>query len=454
MKLQPRLLTAAALVGCALGATAAPTADEAARLGKELTPVGAERAGNRDGTIPEWTGGLCKPPPNYRPLNGKHGSPYVYAFDDEKPLYTITAANMAEYADKLDESQVYLLKTYPTYRINVYTTHRTACYPDWVYKNTIERVMSPKLVGTAPGLDGAHAQFPFPIPKTGQEAIWNNLTKFIPVNMGADDFETYLSDSGGNLTLVTRSSIRYQVDYWDNSRQSSDRLWSVLNRYLAPPAKVGSMDMRVTWTRMDQQEPRAWTYVPGQRRVRLAPEFTYDTVAAQYGGMMLYDEIAGWDGKMDRFDFKLIGKKELIIPYNTTLMNSWPIERIMHKHHLNPDAMRFELHRVWVVEATRKPGARHINSRKVFYLDEDTWTIASEQTYDNAGKLYRSMFFPIVQQYDVPYPLGHINIGYDHIRQGYFLGSRVVPGTQGFRLTDPMPPNYFTPENMAGLGVR
>jgi hypothetical protein len=453
MKTSWNLLVAAILLACALEATAVPTAEEAARLGKELTPIGAERAGNTEGTIPEWTGGLCKPPAGYKPLNGKHGFPYVYPFDDEKPLYTITAANMAQYADKLDEGQLYLLKTYPTYRVDVYKTYRTACIPDWAYENTIKRVMSPKLVGKAPGLDGAHAQVPFPIPKTGYEVMWNWLTAFHPVHFGGD-FETYLSDAVGNRTLVTRSKVRYQWDYWDNGTTTTDKVQSLLNANQSPPSKAGSMDMRVTWARMDQKEPRAWSYVPGQRRVRLAPEFTYDTVAAQYGGLILFDEISGFDGKMDRFDFKLVGKKELLIPYNGQRQHQWPIEKLMMKNHVNPDSQRYELHRVWIVEATRKAGARHINSRKVFYLDEDSWIISSEQTYDDAGKLYRSKVFPIAQRYDIPAPIGHNEVGYDHVKQGWYLGSRAVPGTEGWRQMDPAPPNYFTPENMAALGVR
>ena len=33
-----------------------------ARLGQDLTPMGAEQAGNADGSIPAWTGGLTSAP--------------------------------------------------------------------------------------------------------------------------------------------------------------------------------------------------------------------------------------------------------------------------------------------------------------------------------------------------------------------------------------------------------
>jgi len=444
-------LTVAGL--CAAAAHATPTAAEVARLGKDLTPVGAEKAGNKDGTIPEWTGGLCTPPAGYKPLDGKHGYPYVDPFAAEKPTLTINAANMAQYADKLDPAQLVLMKAYPTYHIEVYPTHRTACHPNWVYENTAKRAMNPKLVGDAPGLEGAQAQIPFPIPKTGYEVMWNFVTAYTPkFFMGT--WDTYLSDPSGNRTLVTKATVRYRWPYWDNSKTQTDEMTTLLNFNEAPASKSGSMDMRAQWLRMDLKEPKAWSYTPGQRRVRLAPEFTYDTVSAQYGGRLVFDEISGFDGKMDRFDFKLVGKKELYIPYNPTKYLSAKVEDLMLKDHINPALLRWELHRVWVVDATRKPGARHIYSRKVFYIDEDSWQIASYVSFDDAGKLYRSSIYPIHQQYDVPMPTTHNNIGYDHIREGWYLGAHPIPGTSGWREVDSIPDSYFSPDSMAAIGVR
>jgi hypothetical protein len=439
-----------------VAAQAAPTAAEAARLGKELTPVGAEKAGNKEGTIPAWEGGLCSPPAGYKPVNGKSGFPYVDPFASDKPLYSVTAANVAQYADKLDPGALELFKRFPqTYRMDVYPTRRTACYPDWVYDNTIKRVMSPKLVGDAPGLEGAHAQIPFPIPKTGQEAMWNVVTGYHPVYWGGD-WQTWLVDAGGNKTLVAKASTAYHWEYWDNAKQKSDMVQGLLNQNTSPASKAGSMDMRINWARMDEKSPRAWSYTPGQRRVRLAPEFTYDTVAAQYGGMIVFDEISGWDGKMDRFDFKIVGKKEMLVPYNAwrhhNVANTAGMDALMMKDHANPDHLRWELHRVWIVEATRKPNARHIYSKKVWMLDEDSWNILAYQSYDDAGKIYRINHFPLWMAYDIPAPITHNQVGHDFVKNGWFFGS--VANGQGWRKIDPLPANYLTPDGMAAMGVR
>jgi hypothetical protein len=434
---------------------AAPTAAEAARLGKDLTPVGAERAGNKEGTIPEWTGGLCAPPAGYKPANGKHGFPYLDPFAGEKPLFSVNATNLDKYADKLDEGQITLIKRYPaTYRVDVYPTHRTACYPDWVYDNTIKRVMNPKLVGDAPGLEGAHAQIPFPIAKTGHEAMWNTVTGYHPVYYSGD-WQTHLVDAAGNKTLVAKATTHYHWEYWDNTKTKSDKVQGLLNTNTSPASKAGSMDMRINWARMDEKPPKAWSYTPGQRRVRLAPEFTYDTVAPQYGGMIVFDEISGFDGKMDRFDFKLVGKKEMLVPYNHWRHHNISLSNIddaIMKEHVNPNAMRWELHRVWVVEGTRKPGTRHIYSKKVWLLDEDTWNILSYQSYDEAGKLYRAQYYPLWMAYDVQTPITHSQIGYDFVKNGWFIGSTAVGS--GWRKGEPLPENYLTPDAMAAMGVR
>jgi len=87
---------------------------------------------------------------------------------------------------------------------------------------------------------------------------------------------------------------------------------------LYPPAQVGTMQLRYQYSRMDLKGQPTWSYIPGQRRVRMAPEFTYDGVAPSVGGVLLYDEINGFDGKMDRFDFKLLGRKEMFVPYNNS----------------------------------------------------------------------------------------------------------------------------------------
>ena len=88
-----------------------------------------------------------------------------------------------------------------------------------------------------------------------------------------------------------------------------------------------------------------------------------------------------FNGAPDRYDWKLIGKKELYIPYNAYRLDSPQLKYsdIIKPGHINRDLTRYELHRVWEVEATLKTGERHIYAKRHFFIDEDTgrlqWSI-------------------------------------------------------------------------------
>src|SRR5690606_21713718 len=111
-------LSAAVALAVASGAGwSAVGEQEAARLGKDLTPVGAEKAGNKDGTIPAWTGGITRSPAGWKP-----GDPRVDPFKDDKPLFSIDASNVDKYKDKLSEGQQTLIRTLKGYRMDVYPT--------------------------------------------------------------------------------------------------------------------------------------------------------------------------------------------------------------------------------------------------------------------------------------------------------------------------------------------
>ena len=163
------LLLAALLAATTGSAHAAVGADEAAKLKSTLTPVGAEKAGNKAGTIPAWDGGLVKAPAGYKSGDSR---PDPYAA--EKPVLSINAKNMAQHADKLTDGVQALMKKYPDFRIDVYPTHRTAAAPQFVYDNTFKNATRAKTVDAGHGIQGAWSGIPFPIPKDGYEAIWNH----------------------------------------------------------------------------------------------------------------------------------------------------------------------------------------------------------------------------------------------------------------------------------------
>ncbi len=193
----------------AIGGTgrAAVPPEIAARLQSILTPVGAERAGNADGSIPAWTGGYSAVPPSYAP-----GAARADPFPGEKPLFSITAANVKDYAAKLPEGQKALFARFPDYRIDVYLSHRTAAAPESVYTsifaNATHARAAPK--GIAYGVAGAVGGVPFPVPQNGFEVVWNHLLAFWGIAR-EDHMRTYFMTSDGTLELT--NGYREIVDF-------------------------------------------------------------------------------------------------------------------------------------------------------------------------------------------------------------------------------------------------
>lgn len=201
---------------------------------------------------------------------------------------------------------------------------------------------------------------------------------------------------------------------------------------------------------------KAWQYLPGQRRVKLAPEIAYDTPNSTTAGMNTYDDAYIFNGAMDRFNFKILGKKEMLVPYNNFKhVNEMDVAKKLGPHHVNPEYMRWELHRVWVLEATLKPGKRHIYRRRVFYIDEDSWGAIASDQYDASGKLYRAGFACSGPTYDIPAPATHdLTIYYDLVGNSYTAAGEIAEGGRKRVIPGGLPEKEWTPDYLAGSGIR
>ena len=408
------LIPLLALTVLALPATAAER--DFSRLAKDLTPIGAERAGNADGTIPAWEGGLTQPPAGWNPQQG-----YVDPFADDKPLFTITAANAAQHADKLTPGMQALLKKYPQhFRVNVYPTRRTAALPKDVTDRVREQASKVELNGFGlQNLGGSTT--PFPIPSSGLEAIWNHLVRYV----------------GGGTTRIGHSfPVRANGDYYKIGFRSSriyaqnmadpepNRLFYALGYFTEPATLRGTIFLVHEPVDQVAEQRSAWIYNAGQRRVRRAPDLAYDGINDGSEGLIVTDQVDGYNGAPDRFEWKLAGKREVYIPYNTYRLSdkSLKYKDIIGKGTINADLVRYELHRVWVVEGTLKAGQRHVYGRRTFYLDEDSWSVVSEDAYDNRGGLWRVALLGMIQYYDAVVPWYRFGVVHDLTSGGYIAG--------------------------------
>ena len=435
-------------------AQAAVSVKEADQLKGDLTPLGGERSGNGS-DIPPWRGGLTLPPESYKKPGQHHPDPYP----QDKPLFEITAANMNQFEKFLTEGQKAMFATYPdTFRMPVYKTRRTAAAPEWVYENTYKNAIRAELTNQGNGLLYAYGGIPFPIAKTGLEAIWNHITRWRGTYLVRRASEIAVH-TDGDYSLVT---VQQEVEFnYYRPDRTIDDLNNILFYYLSftkAPARLAGGAVLVHETLNQVEEPRqAWGYNAGQRRVRRAPNLAYDTPIAAADGLRYADDTDMYNGAPDRYNWELKGKREIYIPYNNYRLTSANVkyDDLIKPGHLNPDYTRYEKHRVWVVEGKLKDGVRHVYGKRVYYLDEDTWQIAVGDLYDEKGDLWRVNLGYIKNFYEPPVTWSAMDVFHDIKARRYHLQGldNEENGTIDYSQEAPGE-RYFTPSELRRRGRR
>lgn len=446
--------TLAVLIGLALGAgpaMAAVSAEQAARLGKELTAVGATAAGNAEGTIPAWEGGITTPPAGY-----SQGMFHPDPFASDTVQFSITPDNYREHADKLTEGQKAMFERYPTFRMDIYPTRRSASFPERTYEYTIKNATTAKLTDDQDGVLDAAEGIPFPIPQNGAEVIWNHKMKYKGVSAARWTNLAPVTANGQYNLVKIREEFMGLYYKPGNTIDDINNILLYFYQSVEAPARLAGQVLLVHESLNQSVQPRkAWVYNPGQRRVRLAPNVAYDNPGTAADGLRTSDMTDMFNGSHDRYDFKLVGKQEMYVPYNSYKAHSdkSKVSDMIKPGHIDPDYLRYELHRVWVVEATLKPGKRHINPRRTFYIDEDSWQILIMDHYNAQGEVWRYSEAPSINYYEVPVFWTTMENHHD-LQSGRYLATGVD--------NQDTPPDYsyqsslenYTPQALRTRGVR
>lgn len=444
----------AAFAACTSIAHAAVSAEEAAQLGGTvLTVIGAERAGNKEGTIPEYTGKGVKPPLTWDPkIPGQRPDPY-----GEKPLFSITAENAAQYADKLD-GMIEVFKRYPDFRMDVYPSHRDYVVPQYVVDNTKKNATLCQAENNEMTLKGCYGGVPFPIPKNGKQVMWNHLVSYNTFNL-IGVAESWLMPTSGAPVLVSRGEYINNYPFFDPQHvgpQPSDVIYlRFLGKEEAPARLAGQQTMIIDPVDQLNLGRRAYVYVTGRRWVKLAADLAYDTPNPYAGGSATMDDMRVFYGALDRYDFELVGKKEKFINYDnfaSTDMKACPVGKIRStRGYPHPDCIRWELHRVWVVKATLKPGLRHIYTKRIMYWDEDGFIAGQGENYNKDGKLIRLMSNLYYPMYESDGAYGGTNVFMDLDTGVWVLSPDTNCEGCGFRAPkERFPANLFDPSGMGG----
>ncbi|MCH4898767.1 MULTISPECIES: DUF1329 domain-containing protein [Pseudomonas] len=402
----------------ATGVMAAVPAAEADKLGKSLTPMGAEMAGNADGSIPAW-----KPmPKNAGTVDSKGFLSDPYA--SEKPLFTITKQNVDQYKAKLAPGQYAMFQRYPdTFKMPVYPSHRGATVPDAVFAAIKKNATTTTLVSGGNGLENFDTAVPFPIPKTGVEVIWNHITRYRGGSVTRLVTQATPQPNGSFSLVYFQDQFVFRDKMKDYDPANPGNILFYFKQKVTAPARLAGGVLLVHETLDQVKEPRsAWVYNAGQRRVRRAPQVSYDGPGTAADGLRTSDNLDMFNGAPDRYDWKLVGKQEMYIASDSYKLDDPKLKYadIIKAGHINQDLARYELRRVWHVTATLKEGQRHIYAKRDFFIDEDTWQAAVIDHYDGRNQLWRVAEAHSQDYYNVQVPWYTLETLYD-LQSGRYL---------------------------------
>ena len=430
------------------------TEENIARLGNDLTPMGSIRAGSPDGRIPAWDGGITE---NDWPAGFQPGDRHLDPFADDEPLYVITGDNYREHEDRLSVGQIATFERYPdTYRMKIYPTRRSASFPEFIYEASIRNAPTGRLIADGEGVADVAEGFPFPLPQNAYHLMWNHKLKY--KGTGGTRYNNQVAPTArGSYQLVRLREELLGLYYAEGSTiEETNNILLYFFQEVESPARLAGNILLVHETLNQLAQPRqAWIYNPGQRRVRRAPNVAYDNPGTASDGLRTNDMTDMFNGAMDRFTWEIVGKKEMYIPYNSYKVHSGDLtpDDIVRPGHLNPELMRYELHRVWIVDARLRDGTRHINSRRTFYLDEDTYQIALIDHYDQRGELWRASEAHTINYYDVPTYWSTIESHMD-LQSGRYVSTGLDNQDPVNTFNVPLSPSSYTPQALRTRGRR
>jgi len=393
-------------------------ANQADKLRNELTPAGAIRAGNSNNTIPPW-----------HDISNEQQQTIASALSKEAPITLITAKNHHQYTNQLSDGLKAMFSHYPdTFEMKVYPTHRTSTMPDWYSDGTYKNVTDAKLSKDGEEMIRAWAGIPFPIPNKPKQIMWNHKIHWTGIGMSATAIEATINPKG-EYNLIENAISGYSA--LNNPNRGVNYIdWRggyYRSKIISPPRLVGGA-LLIHATVSPLKHPRqAWIYIEAQRRSRRAPTVSYDAPTSTSEGIRVMDELDMFNGALDRYDWSLVGKREMLIPYNNnTLKTQLDDERkILTPNHTNPEFSRYELHRVWVINATLKKDKKHLYKRRRFYIDEDSWSIVMAENYHQGNTLWRLSLRHLAYSEKLPGLATVADVYHDLETKKYFI--------QGFR---------------------
>lgn len=447
MGIAKALGVASLMVVCSYALSAVPTED-AEKLRRELTPMGAERGSNAEGTVPEWD-----------PLFGLSASGPVYMSNplpEDRPLFIIANYNYRDYVDLLSPGVIALFDANPDYQLLVYRTLRTANPPRWLVENTLYNAANTELSSDGLTLINFKAGVPFPIPQSGQQVIWNHLMRWVGKQNELVS-SAYHVDASGNWIESSRQQQKFISPLYrasgtvfnaSGTSASSDMpdVYALRMDQLLPQKRKGEiLLMRYQTDYSATAERKIWQYFPDQSQVRRVSNASFGNPLPDVQNSSTYDDMQLFSGSPEKYDWTLLGKQDCIVPYNNwAAVDASGPEQFLRSQFYNPELVRWEFHRCWLIEGRLRKGEEHVYPRRRFWIDEDTWNILLSENYNAKGQLWRHGQAIFAHAYQTQAFWSPITVMYDLQGKTYSVNGQPLPDSWS-QLTELPSEDYFTP---------
>jgi hypothetical protein len=407
-------------------------------LNESLTPTGAIRQGTTDGRIPAW-------------VSSKEQAALLHQqLEQDQPLFTITGDNYTEYLAHLTEGQIALFRQHPnTFKMPVYQSKRLHQIPKWLAEATHKNLNDARLIDDGNGISNVWPGIPFPVPDNALEILWNHLIAWRSISAKGTFIESTIHPNQAHYLI--ESSFEIAMPYYQPERMAvTDNiiLTYYLTRIISPARIAGGATLVHDSMNPRMGQRQSWIYNVSQRRVRRLPFLGYDTPNMNSDDIRVVDEVNLFNGSPDRYEWKSHGKKAIYIPYNAKSLaeSTKDFESLLTPYHLKTEPTRYELHRVWEIEATLKPDQHHIYTRRKLYLDEDSWMALIAEQYDQSGALWRVSISHTQYMPELPGTMKVADIFHDIKNQSYFVQSLIERNGRWLEFSNTLPEKkHFSP---------
>lgn len=301
----------------------------------------------------------------------------------DAPLFSIDRDRAAAHAEVLAPGHRALLDALPEgFRIDVHATTEVAA--EVASGNPARLDADGRISAIGSGL-------PFPViepgdPDGGLKAIWNHRLRLRGSGRERATWQASIAADGSVRRVDVRQRLRLPAD-----PQGEDRVAQHALAIVAPARLAGSLKLL--------DEPLAgpmqgWQRSPGPwlPSLRATTDAGADTPLIGSDGLFVEDQRDGFAGSPDRWRWKLVARRRLVMPWNAQALqvgDAGDVATLLRPHHPDPARLRHELRDVWVVDADLKPGESSPWPSRRYYLDAATWQVLLVELQGPDGRLAR-----------------------------------------------------------------